>query len=137
MRAMFALAFAAASGVALAASPAVVVHEADVMREEPPPHGSIGMSTVFRISDAAPRRSMEFRKRILHVGAAIGVHPITHDEVYYVASGEGDLTAGGQTVRMRPGDAAYLYEGDAVGIEQRGEAPLVLIISYPLPARTP
>lgn len=120
-----------------AAPPAVVVHETDVTREEPPPHGAIGMSTAYRISDAVPQRTMEFRKRILHVGAAIGVHRIAHDEVYYVVSGEGVLTAGGKTVRMKPGDAAYLYDGDEVGIAQIGEAPLALIVSYPLATRTP
>lgn len=27
----------------------VVVHEQDVARDEPPPHGAIGMATVYRI----------------------------------------------------------------------------------------
>jgi hypothetical protein len=68
--------------LALAAPPMVVVREEDVKREEPPPHGNIGMSTAYRISDAVPApRAMEFRKRILHRGAAIGLHPINHDEV--------------------------------------------------------
>ena len=74
----------------MAAPPMVVVNERDVVRQEAPPHGAIGMSTAYRISDAVPQpRSMEFRKRVLHVGAAIGVHPIAHDEVYYVLSGKG------------------------------------------------
>jgi hypothetical protein len=30
--------------------------------------------------------------------------------------------------------AAYLYKGANVGIRQLGDSPLVLIISYPLPA---
>jgi hypothetical protein len=42
----------------------VIVKEAEVMRREPPPHGAIGMSTAYRISDAAPNRTMEFRKRV-------------------------------------------------------------------------
>ena len=95
-----------------AAAPAmVVVREEDVKREEPPPHGAIGMSTVYRISDAAPQpRAMEFRKRVLHKGAAIGLHPIAHDEVYFVLSGEGDVTSDGVAKRLRPGMAAYLYK---------------------------
>ncbi len=119
-----------------AAPPMVVIDERTVTRDEPPPHGAIGMSTAFRISDAAPGRLMEFRKRTLHVGAAIGLHPIDHDEVYYVLEGEGDVTSDGKTQRIGPGVAAYLYSGAVVGIKQLGDKPLTLIISYPLKERT-
>lgn len=129
----FVLILLLAAGPAFAGPPAVIVKEADVMRHEPPPHGAIGMSTAYRISDAAPNRTMEFRKRVLHRGAAIGPHPIDHDEVYYVLSGEGDVTSDGATTRMAAGTAAYLYRGAQVGIRQVGEADLTLIIAYPLP----
>lgn len=115
-----------------AAPPMVVVHEDAVKREEPPPHGAIGTSTAYRISDAAPApRAMEFRKRVLHKDAAIGLHPISHDEVYYVLSGTGDVTSDGVTQRLTPGMAAYLYKGAVVGIAQVGEEPLTIIVSYP------
>jgi mannose-6-phosphate isomerase-like protein (cupin superfamily) len=118
--------------LAMAAPAMVIVREEDVKREEAPPHGAIGMSTAYRISDAAPApRAMEFRKRVLHKGAAIGLHPIRHDEVYYVLSGEGDVTSDGTTRRMRPGMAAYLYKDAVVGIKQVGRKPLTIIISYP------
>lgn len=110
----------------------VVVRDEDVRREEPPPHGNIGMSTAYRISDAAPApRAMEFRKRVLHRGAAIGLHPIDHDEVYYVLSGEGEVTSDGVTRKLKPGTAAYLYRKAVVGIRQTGSEPLALIVSYP------
>ncbi|SHG37793.1 cupin domain-containing protein [Massilia sp. CF038] len=117
----------------LAAAPAmVIVREEDVRREEAPPHGAIGMSTAYRISDAVPApRAMEFRKRVLHVGAAIGLHPIDHDEVYYVLSGTGEVSSDGVTRPLASGSAAYLYKGAVVGIRQTGAAPLALIISYP------
>jgi mannose-6-phosphate isomerase-like protein (cupin superfamily) len=122
----------AALFLAMAAPAMVIVHEEDVKREEPPPHGAIGMSTAYRISDAAPMpRAMEFRKRVLHKGAAIGLHPIRHDEVYYVLSGEGDVTSDGTTRRIGPGMAAYLYKDAVVGIRQIGRKPLTIIISYP------
>ena len=122
----------AALFLAMAAPAMVLVYEEDVKREEPPPHGAIGMSTAYRISDAAPApRAMEFRKRVLHKGAAIGLHPIRHDEVYYVLSGEGDVTSDGITRRMGPGMAAYLYKDAVVGIKQVGRKPLTIIISYP------
>ena len=118
-----------------AAPPMVVVEESAVKRDEAPPHGAIGMSTAYRISDAVPQpRTMEFRKRVLHVGAAIGLHPIAHDEVYYVESGEGEVTSDGTTKQVSAGMAAYLYDGAVVGIRQTGKAPLAMIIAYPVKA---
>lgn len=115
--------------------PMIIIDENDVKVDEPPPHGRIGMSTAYRISDAAPARAMEFRKRVLHPGAAIGEHVISHDEVYYVLSGSGEVISDGETAVLEPGMAAYLYEGANVGIRQIGDEPLVLIISYPLAER--
>ena len=119
----------------MAATPAmVVIKEDDVKRDEPPPHGAIGMSTAYRISDAVPApRAMEFRKRVLHAGASIGLHRIDHDEVYYVLSGVGEVQADGVSQRLAPGMAAYLYKGAMVGIAQRGLEPLTIIVSYPNP----
>ena len=89
------------------------------------------MSTAYRLSDKVPDRTMEFRRRVLHPGAAIGPHPIDHDEVYYVISGSGEVTSAGKTTPIGPGMAAYFYRGDEVGIRQLGSEPLNLIISYP------
>lgn len=114
------------------ASSMVVIREEDVKRDEPPPHGAIGMSTAYRISDAVPApRSMEFRKRVLHRGAAIGLHRIDHDEIYYVLSGKGDVTSDGTTRRLTAGMAVYLYKDAVVGIKQTGRKPLTIIVSYP------
>lgn len=116
-----------------AAPPMAVIDEADTVRREPPPHGAIGMSTAWRISDFAPQpRRMEFRRRTLDPGAAIGEHPIAHDEVYYVLEGEGEVVSDGQRATLKPGMTAYLYEGAVVGIWQKGDKPLALIIAYPV-----
>lgn len=120
-----------AASLAAAAPAAVFVNEADVVRREPPPHHGTGMSTAYRISDVAPNRTMEFRKRVLHKGASIGIHVLSHDEVYYVLSGEGDVTSDGVTRRLGPGGAAYLYNGANVGIAQVGDEDLTIIVSYP------
>ncbi|WP_310531062.1 cupin domain-containing protein [Novosphingobium sp.] len=119
----------------LAAAPAmVVIDEKTTRREEVPPHGAIGMSTAYRISDAVPApHAMEFRRRVLHRGAAVGEHPIAHDEVYYVLSGEGEVLSDGVRRKLTAGMAAYLYKGAKVGIWQKGKQPLSLIISYPNP----
>ena len=115
-----------------AAPPMAVIDEQDTVRREPPPHGEIGMSTAYRISDAVPQpRQMEFRRRVLDVGAAIGLHPIGHDEVYYVTSGEGVVVSDGVEARVTPGMAAYLYAGAEVGIRQVGSEPLSIVIAYP------
>ncbi|APZ98666.1 cupin [Sphingopyxis sp. QXT-31] len=118
--------------LAVGAPAMLVIDEASTVREEAPPHGAIGMSTAYRISDAVPApRSFEFRKRALHVGAAIGIHPIDHDEIYYVLSGTGVVHSDGDEKALKPGSAAWLYKGAKVGIRQTGDAPLVLIIAYP------
>ncbi len=116
-----------------ASRPMVIIDEADTMRREPPPHGAIGSSTAYRISDGVPGRTMEFRKRVLHRGSAIGLHRIAHDEVYYVVSGTGTVSSGGVTRPVRTGITAYLFDGETVGIRQTGSEPLVLIIAYPIP----
>jgi len=125
--------------VAGAAAPAmVVIDETATVREEAPPHGAIGLSTAYRISDAVPApRSFEFRKRALHVGAAIGIHRIDHDEIYYVLSGTGVVHSDGEEKELKAGTAAWLYKGARVGIRQTGSEPLVLIIAYPNKAPTP
>jgi len=124
---------ALALALAAAAPPMVVVNETTVVREEPAPHGNIGMSTAYRISDAVPNRTMEFRKRALHVGEAIGEYVIAHDEVYNVLSGDGEVVSDGKRAALKAGMATYLYSGANVGIKQLGSEPLVLIIAYPLP----
>lgn len=126
-------------GGAAASVPApamVVIDETATVREEAPPHGEIGRSTAWRISDAVPApRSFEFRKRALHVGAAIGVHRIAHDEIYYVVSGTGIVHSDGEEKALKPGMAAWLYTGAQVGIRQTGSEPLVLIVAYPNPPK--
>jgi mannose-6-phosphate isomerase-like protein (cupin superfamily) len=122
----------------MAVPPMAVIDEADTVRREPPPHGAVGMSTAWRISDFAPQpRRMEFRRRTLDVGAAIGEHTIAHDEVYYVLEGEGEVVSDGQRAKLTKGMTAYLYEGAVVGIWQKGDVPLALIISYPVERKAP
>ena len=133
---LLAMLLQAAAAPAPASAPAmVVVDERTTMQREPVPHGRIGMSTAYRITDAVPGRNFEFRRRILDKGAAIGLHVIAHDEVYYVLAGEGDVTSDGVTRRVGEGMTAYLFDGANVGIKQVGKAPLSLIVAYPLQGR--
>ncbi len=126
----------AALALLAAAPPMAVIDEAATIKREPNPHGAIGMSTAWRISDKAPQpRAMEFRRRTLDVGAAIGLHPIDHDEVYYVLDGEGEVVSDGQRAALKKGMTAYLYRGAVVGIWQKGKVPLALVIAYPNPPK--
>ena len=127
----------AALQTAAAAPPMVVIDEKTVVKREAVPHGNIGMSTAWRITDGVPGRNFEFRRRSLDKGAAIGLHVIRHDEVYYVVSGEGEVESDGVKRRLGPGMTAYLYDGANVGIRQLGDAPLSLIVAYPLKERVP
>ena len=134
----FAGALQAAPAPTVPPRPMVVVREADVrVVQSPPPHDGVGESTAFRLSDAAPGRNFEFRKRILHRGASIGLHVLSHDEVYYVVSGQGEVASDGRVETIGPETAAYLYDGADVGIKQVGDEDLILIIAYPLAHRTP
>src|SRR3546814_11611265 len=113
-------------GGAAAPAPAmIVIDEAATVREEAPPHGAIGLSTAWRISDAVPApRSFEFRKRALHIDAAIGVHRLAHDEISYVVSGTGIVHSDVGEKALKPGMAAWRYRGAKVGIRKTGHEHL-------------
>jgi hypothetical protein len=81
----------------MAAAAMIVVQENDVQRHEAPPHGAIGMSRAYRISDAVPApRAMEFRKRTqrlkpgaaayLRKGAKVGIKQIGAEPLSIIVS---------------------------------------------------
>jgi mannose-6-phosphate isomerase-like protein (cupin superfamily) len=115
----------------------VVRRDAEVRVEQSGPHDGGGRTTAWRYFDDVRNAALEFRKRALHPGAAIGLHPLTHDEVYYVLSGRGELTVNGETVAVGPQTAVFMRLGASVGLRQVGDEDLVIIISYPPPARAP
>lgn len=111
-----------------------VRYDAEVIHAEPPPHGGSGTSTAYRYFDHVRDAKVIFRKRALHPGASIGMHVLKHDEVYYVVSGTGEVRVDDRSVEVGAGAAIFMYEGAEVGIWQRGEEDLVIIVAYP-PAR--
>ena len=108
-----------------------VKRDAEVMRVEPAPHAGIGQTTAYRYFDDVKDARVIFRKRAIPKGGSIGMHVLTHDEVYYVVSGRGELTVDDTKVEVGPDSAIFMHEGADVGIKQRGNADLVLIVSYP------
>lgn len=111
--------------------PVVIRYDEQVRRAEPGPHQGGGDTTASRFFDDVPDPKLIFRRRALHPGAAIGVHALRHDEVYYVLAGRGELTVNDLVTEVTAGAAIYLREGAAVGIRQLGDADLEIIIAYP------
>ncbi len=137
-----ALAAAACSGLAQAhppvpeaardaEGPVVIRYDQDVRKAEPGPHDGGGRTTANRFFDDVPDPKLIFRRRALHPGAAIGVHALRHDEVYYVLAGRGELTVNELVTEVTAGAAIYLREGAAVGIRQLGDSDLEIVIAYP------
>lgn len=109
----------------------VVKHDSQVMVGQAGPHAGTGRTTAYRYFDEVEAAGIIFRKRALHPGSSIGLHTLTHDEVYYVLSGRGVLTAEGEEREVGPGTAIFMRLGAAVGIRQTGGEDLVIIIAYP------
>lgn len=113
------------------AGPVFIRYDEQVERDEAGPHEGGGHTTANRYFDEVPDPGLIFRRRALHDGAAIGVHALGHDEVYYVLSGRGELTVNELKAEVMPGAAIYLRLGAQVGLRQLGEDDLVIIIAYP------
>lgn len=113
------------------AHPSQVVHEAGLARTQPGPHGGAGTTTAYPLFADAPGLPFVLRKRVLHKGAGIGLHPHEHDEIYYVLSGRGRYVVDGQVHEVGPGHAMLTRAGSTHAIEQAGEEDLVLLIAYP------
>ena len=105
--------------------------DAAVTKTEPGPHEGTGQTTAYRYFDDVPDARVIFRKRALHPGASIGMHVLSHDEVYYIVSGRGELSVDDSRVEVGPNSAVFLHEGADVGIRQLGEEDLVIIVAYP------
>jgi mannose-6-phosphate isomerase-like protein (cupin superfamily) len=103
----------------------------EVMKVEAGPHEGTGKTTAYRYFDEIKDARVIFRKRALHKGASIGMHVLTHDEVYYVVSGRGELTVDDTRREVGPDTAIFMHEGADVGIRQLGDTDLVVIVSYP------
>ena len=113
------------------ARPSLVVHEADLARQQPGPHGGAGSTTAYPFFTDASGLPFFFRKRVLHPGAGIGLHLHDKDEVYYVVSGRGRYVLDGTIRDVGPGDAMLTRAGSTHALMQDGEAPLVILLAYP------
>ncbi|KRG46852.1 rhamnogalacturonan acetylesterase [Stenotrophomonas panacihumi] len=121
----------AAADRAAQAYPSRIVHEADIARDQPGPHGGPGRTTAYSFFADEPALSFVLRKRVLQAGAGIGLHQHHKDEIYYVISGRGLYALDGKQYDVGPGDALLTRAGSTHAIQQAGDAPLVLMVSYP------
>ncbi|MEO6723946.1 MAG: cupin domain-containing protein [Blastocatellia bacterium] len=121
---------AGGSAAAKAAEGYILEHDADVAKTGAAPHNGPGRSTGYNFFEKATDFKQNFRKRVLHTGAAIGYHPQKEDEVYYILSGAGTMQMNGNEFPVKPGDAILTRPGSSHGLKQTGKDDLVLIISY-------
>jgi mannose-6-phosphate isomerase-like protein (cupin superfamily) len=113
----------------------IVQHENDIAKTEPGTHNGGGQTVGYSFFDKTPELTLVFRKRALKPGSAIGYHEQKEDEIYYVLSGRGVMTADGKTFDVAPGTAILTRPGSSHGIKQAGTEDLVLLINYEQPAR--
>ena len=127
-------------GTAIAQTPApqrgtvpggyIVQRDAEVQRTEPGPHSGGGQTIGYSFFEKTPKLGLIFRKRALKPGSAIGYHVQTEDEIYYVLSGHGIMTADGKSFDVEPGTAILTRTGSSHGLKQTGAEDLVILINY-------
>lgn len=111
---------------------ASVIRHADVDTVLQPlgPHGGNGLSMASPLFADQPGLELVVRRRVLTPGAAIGLHAHGKDEIYYVLSGNGELTLDGKAHQLVAGHAVLTRDGSAHSLRQTGSAALVLLIIY-------
>lgn len=64
----------------------ILEHEKTLAADQPGPHNGLGTTTGYSFFAKAEGLKLVFRKRVLHLGASIGYHLQTEDEIYCVVS---------------------------------------------------
>ena len=108
----------------------ILEHEKDIAIAEPGSHNGGGNSTAHKFFKAAANSKLQFTKRVLHPGSAIGYHLQKEEEIYYIASGTGEMQMNGETFTVQTGDAILTLAGSSHGLRQTGKDDLVVIINY-------
>ncbi|MET7142594.1 cupin domain-containing protein [Xanthomonas sp. PPL139] len=108
-----------------------VLHEDTLARGQPGPHGGAGPTTAYPFFADVQDLPFVLRKRVLHQGAGIGLHPQHKDEIYYIVSGHGSYVLDGTQYDVRAGHALLTRPGSRHALQQVGDEPLVLLLVYP------
>ena len=108
-----------------------VIREQDIGRQQPGPHGGAGPTTAYSFFADVSDLPFVMRKRVLHKGAGIGLHPQHKDEIYYIVSGRGLYVLDGKQYDVGPGHALLTRSGSSHALQQTGEEDLVVMLAYP------
>ena len=108
----------------------MIEHERDIGLAQPGTHGGGGSTVGYSFFAGVADLGMVFRKRVLHPGAAIGVHRNHRDEIFYVLHGQALLELDGQQSLIGPGTAVLTRAGQTHGLQQAGAEDLVVFIAY-------
>ncbi len=109
----------------------VIEHDSSLSKIGRGPHQGAGQATAivfFREVDGFP---ISFQKHVLHLGAEVGYHKQTRDEIYYIISGVGIMVVNTDTFEVKPGNAILTYKKNYHGMRQIGNEDLVFIVTYP------
>lgn len=104
--------------------------EKNIAVAEQGPHEGGGNTVAHRFFKTATDSKLQFTKRILHPGSAIGYHLQKEEEIYYIISGTGEMSMNGKMFTVQAGDAILTFAGSSHGLKQVGKDDLVLIINY-------
>ena len=108
----------------------ILEHENDIAVTEPGPHKGGGNTIAHKFFKNASTSKLQFTKRILKPGSAIGYHLQKEEEIYYIVSGAGEMSMNGEIFTVQAGDAILTHAGSSHGLKQTGKNDLVLIINY-------
>ncbi len=111
-----------------------VIREQDIGRAQPGPHGGAGPTTAYSFFADVSDLPFVMRKRVLHKGAGIGLHPQHKDEIYYIVSGRGLYVLDGTQYEVGPGHALLTRSGSHHALQQSGDEDLVVMLAYPTAA---
>src|SRR5690606_6741029 len=95
-----------------------VIEEQGIGREQPGPHGGAGPTTAYSFFADVADLPFVLRKRVLHKGAGIGLHPQHKDEIYYIVSGRGGYVLDGTAYDVGPGHALLTRAGSTHALQQ-------------------
>ncbi|MEO0457230.1 MAG: cupin domain-containing protein [Cyanobacteria bacterium P01_A01_bin.114] len=90
-----------------------------------------GDGTLLRELLHPDKQPIELRYSLAHAAVPVGKtstpHSLTTSEVYYLLSGQGEMSIDGEKQRVEPGDAVYIPPNAVQFIRNCGEVPLVFI----------
>jgi mannose-6-phosphate isomerase-like protein (cupin superfamily) len=91
------------------------------------PHGSQIRPLMDRTTSAIEKCSLA--EEVLPVGAAVGAHFHREtEEIYYIMSGTGEMTVGGETEKVSAGDAVYIPVNNIHTLKNTGGEPMKIML---------